>query len=283
MVTGASGLVGRHLTELLLRKNYAVDGIYFGEAPARRHEYLRWIRCNLQEDSLTGIDPATVHALVHAAALQPADSSPDETCYQANTRIDKRVFEFCSRNRDMPVVYLSSIYISQFPEAELEKHSRYLSGKRNSEKVLEQLGNPWGVFRISSPYGIYQRYRNVLKKFMENALAGKELLVFGSGERTQDFIAADDVAEALLLFLEKKMTSGIFNICSGKPVSMIELARLISSRAPHPVPVKLTGQPDPQDDYRAVFDNSGAREKLNWSPRMELDKGIAAWFTYLQP
>ncbi len=282
MVTGASGLVGRHLTERLLREGFKVCAVYYAGTPRRAHENLQWVRCDLQQEPPETVDPASIDTLVHAAALQPTDTDSDEVCYRVNSRIDQQVFAYCARNPAMRIAYLSSIYIEKYPETGLAEHSLYLSGKLDSERQLERMKNPWAVFRISSPYGIYQRYRNVLKKFMENAMAGKELLVYGSGGRTQDFIAADDIADAILIYIQKNILPGIFNICSSSPVSMKELADIIAVRAPRSVAVRFAGQPDPQEQYRSDFDNSSARKTLGWAPRTSLEEGITDWFNYLQ-
>ena len=142
--------------------------------------------------------------------------------------------------------------------------------------------NAWGSFRISSPYGIHQTYRNVFKVFMEKALNGEDLVIHGSGNRTQDFVSANDVAEAIQQFLESDITRGIYNICSAAPVSMKELAEKIQLGTGNRIGIKNSGQPDKQEDYRVNFSNTDTTASLGWRPRTTLQQGINDWFKFLK-
>jgi UDP-glucose 4-epimerase len=103
-------------------------------------------------------------------------------------------------------------------------------------------------------------------------------MYYGSGERTQDFTSASDIGNAICCAVSNVDANGVFNIASGKPISMCDLAKLViraiagtKSRA---VP---SGQPDPQEDYRAAFDISKAQRLLGWRPIVSLEEGIRQW------
>lgn len=282
LITGASGLIGRHTIYCLLEKNTDhICALYNRTKPSLEHERITWIKADLTKEPVTGIKPDEITAVIHCAALSPTSVYSDELCAETNRNIDKHVFNFCEGNPSITIAYLSSIYLERYSEDQLAQDSQYLYQKRQSEQRLASMPNKWAAFRISSPYGIHQTYRNVFKRFMEKAMAGEDLLLHGTGSRTQDFIAADDVAAAILLFLTSNVT-GIFNVCSSKPVSMLELAETVRQNSPNPVKVVFSGEPDSQENYRVDFDNKETFTRLGWRPVISLQQGIQHWFSFLQ-
>lgn len=283
LITGASGLIGRHTIALLLKdSDVAISGLYNENLPAFSHDRVTWIKANLKGGTIPGVRSDDINAVIHCAALSPTSVYSDELCYEINKPVDKTVLDFCEANSNIRVIFLSSIYLERYTEDDLWLKSKYLYQKRQSEYRLMTMKNKWASLRISSPYGIHQTYRNVFKQFMEKALNGENLIVHGTGSRTQDFVAADDVAEAIHIILRGNTTNGIYNICSSEPVSMKQLAEIIASAADRPVEVLMSGKPDSQEDYRVNFDNSEAKARLGWTPHTSLKKGISSWFNYLK-
>jgi nucleoside-diphosphate-sugar epimerase len=282
LITGASGLVGRHLIDSLVNEEYRLYALYYLSEPSFTHENVTWIKCDLQTESLPVIRDKIIDVIVHCAALTPTTFISDESCYIANTVFDAKVLDFCNSNPDTAIIYLSSIYIEKYKTDELIEHSKYLYRKWQSEQQIFQLKNRSICLRISSPYGIHQMYRNVLKKFLENAVKGENIFIYGTGSRTQDFIAANDVAEAILLVIKNDLNNEILNICSSQPVSMKELATIVADVAENKIAVELANQPDAQEEYRADFNNTVARQKLNWYPATSLHIGIAEWYKFLK-
>lgn len=282
LITGASGLIGRHTIDLLLPGEYKLYAHYNSSSPGLTHEKLTWFKADLRASLPPGIIPEKLDAVIHCAALQPTSYNSDELCYNTNKLIDKTILDLCESDPAIKIAYLSSIYLERYSENELETNSKYLYQKRQSEIRLSGMKNPWASFRISSPYGIHQTYRNVFKVFMEKALKGEELVIHGSGSRTQDFVSANDVAEAIGHFLQSDLTKGIFNICSAEPVSMKELAEKIRLGSGNAMEIKNSGQPDKQEDYRVNFSNKNTAITLGWRPPTSLQQGINDWFKFLR-
>lgn len=282
LITGASGLIGRHMIDCLLEKSTDhIVGLCNRTKPQLDHERITWIQVDLTKEPVTGIKPEEITTVIHCAALSPTSVYSDELCADTNRNIDKHVLDFCEANPAITIAYLSSIYLERYTEEQLEQNSQYLYQKRQSEHRLAAMKNKWAAFRISSPYGIHQTYRNVFKRFMEKAMAGEDLLLHGTGSRTQDFIAADDVTAAILLFLYTNVI-GIFNVCSSQPVSMLDLAETVKQNSPNPIKIVFSGEPDSQENYRVNFDNSETFIRLGWKPAVSLQQGVQNWFSFLQ-
>jgi UDP-glucose 4-epimerase len=85
--------------------------------------------------------------------------------------------------------------------------------------------------RFFNVYGIRQgmsEYSGVITKFFDRARKGQPLLIYGDGLQTRDFVNVHDVVGALQACMENSRAEGeIFNIGTGKPVSINELAKTV--------------------------------------------------------
>ena len=84
-----------------------------------------------------------------------------------------------------------------------------------------RLGNIYGV-------GLFTYWETVIPKFVKQALDGKPLTIYGTGDQGRDFVHVLDVTNAIILALENKNASGIFNLGSGKTVSVNAIANTVS-------------------------------------------------------
>jgi UDP-glucose 4-epimerase len=113
----------------------------------------------------------------------------------------------------------------------------------------------------------------VVAIFADAYLRGKTPVIFGDGAQTRDFVYVKDVARANVAAL----TSGagqIFNISTGSETSVNEMAHMIqaiikSEAAP------TYASPIPGELERSCLDNSLALRDLDWSPRTNLETGLA--------
>jgi UDP-glucose 4-epimerase len=208
----------------------------------------------------------------------------------ANRTIDDRIIDLCHRRR-CPLIYTSSTSVYGLrvqgvvtEEDNLGPLGEYALAKATSEmKMLSALRAGAIVLRVSSPYGPGQRTRNVLRIFIERALADLDLVFYGSGNRQQDFVSAYDVANAVVCAVLRMSSSGIFNIASGVPVSMRDLAELVIRTVPGTGSrIISSGIPDPQENQRTAFSISKAQAILGWRPVVSLMDGIKSWAQYLK-
>jgi len=152
----------------------------------------------------------------------------------------------------------------------------YSISKLLGEKLFYQYchkGLPLTVLRINAPYGVDARSRTVINIFLERALEGKELVLYGSGNRQQDFVYVMDVARAFWQsYLSKK--TGIYNVASGKTVTMRELANSIIDITKSSSKIIYSDEPDSQEGNQVDIDISKARDELGFSPKYSLEEGL---------
>lgn len=133
--------------------------------------------------------------------------------------------------------------------------------------------------RIFNTYGPRMRsdgvYGRAIPKFIDQALHGMPITVFGDGSQTRSFTYLTDQIEGLLKLIALEDAEGIVvNIGSDRETTVMDLARKIlkitGSRS------EMTFYPLPEDDpLRRKPDIAKAREKLGWGPKVSLEDGLA--------
>src|SRR4030088_813302 len=120
--------------------------------------------------------------------------------------------------------------------------------------------------RTSGTYGA------VFGVFLAQLLSEKPLTVVGDGEQTRDFTFVSDAVDALVTVANSDKVGEIYNVGSGKPVSVNELIRLLGSPAAGHIP-KRPGEPD-----CTWADITKIRRELGWGPNIGIAEGIKAMF-----
>jgi UDP-glucose 4-epimerase len=94
-------------------------------------------------------------------------------------------------------------------------------------------GLPYVIFRPHNVYGERQnlgdRYRNVIGIFMNQAMRGEEMTIFGDGKQSRAFSHISGVAPAIARSVERTQTWGqVFNVGADKATTVNELAELVA-------------------------------------------------------
>lgn len=134
--------------------------------------------------------------------------------------------------------------------------------------------------RLTNTYGPRMDLRSadkgVVGVFLREALAGKPLKLFGSGDQRRDFNYVDDVVDALLRAATADGVGGeVFNLGHPTPYSLLDLARRLGELtgcAYECVPFPADQQAIDIGDYWGKFDRF--RATTGWEPRVDLDEGL---------
>ena len=162
----------------------------------------------------------------------------------------------------------------------------YDEAKRFGEAMVMAYHRHHGVdtriARIFNTYGPRMRKGDgrVVPNFINQALAGEELTIYGDGTHTRSFCYIDDLVDGIMLLLEQGDAEPV-NLGNDKEVSILEFAQVV---------IKLTGsssklrhEPLPVDDPKVRQpDISRARQLLGWEPKILLEDGLSRTIEYFK-
>ncbi|HPK65429.1 MAG TPA: SDR family oxidoreductase [Thermoanaerobaculia bacterium] len=138
------------------------------------------------------------------------------------------------------------------------------------------------IVRIFNTYGPRMRPRDgrVVPAFLQQALTGRPLTVFGDGSQTRSFCYVDDLIEGIYRLLLSAHVEPV-NIGNPHEMTILEFAETI--RAAVGGDSEIVFEPLPVDDPKTRQpDISLAREVLGWEPRISLDEGIRRTLDYFR-
>ena len=165
----------------------------------------------------------------------------------------------------------------------------YDEAKRCGEAYVmayhRQHGLDTRIVRIFNTYGPRLRaggtYGRVVSRFLDQALKGEPITIFGDGHQTRSFLYVTDQVDGLLrAAMSKDLLGQIVNIGGQKERQILELAILIKKMTCSNSPMKYL-PPMEDDPKRRCPDISKATKLLFWSPQVKLEEGLLytiEWF-----
>jgi len=166
--------------------------------------------------------------------------------------------------------------------------SCYDEGKRCAETLFfdyrRQHNLAIKVARIFNTYGprMHPNDGRVVSNFIVQALAGEPITIFGEGQQSRSFCFVDDLVDGLIRLMgTPEDFTGPVNLGNPNEFTILQLAeRIIALTGSRSTLVRL---PLPQDDPRQRQPDIGlAKAQLGWTPKVELDEGLAATIAYFR-
>ena len=296
-VVGGAGFIGSHLVDALLARGdqvVVIDNLSTGnEANLDRRALFE--ECDINDPMVADIfDDEQFDYVFHLAAQINLRHSLKHPAQDAEINIlgSLNLLENCVRTKVKRVIFSSTGGAIYDPEVSLpwtetsptNPQSPYGIAKLTVERYLDffkrQYNLPSTILRYSNVYGPRQDAKGeagVVAIFMERALKGEPLIIFGDGSQTRDFIYVDDVVQANLLAMDKGL-DGIYNVSSDYQVSILDLAADLELTL-RTKPIEFA-DPIPGE----VLDTCLSADKLiaqGWSMRVMMDEGLAKtleWF-----
>jgi UDP-glucose 4-epimerase len=136
------------------------------------------------------------------------------------------------------------------------------------------------ALRFGNVYGPRSGHKSsVVAKFIQRAMDGKTLEIYGDGQQTRDFIHTDDLVRAITLAATQPDAGGeVFQIATNSETTVNDLAGLLVSLLEEEMgldEVDVTHtEPRTGDVRRNYSDTSKAKSVLGWTPQIDLDTGL---------
>lgn len=273
LVTGASGIVGRAALDRLRQEGWAAIPIVSSSA---LHAPDGAIVADLS-DVMPPVAPCPY--VIHLAAALSHDPRyrDAEVSGQMTRQIDEVVLR-AAASWNAKILYAStcSLYVpvGATPKQETDQILRvdtpYRRAKHQTELELLDEGQHL-VFRLSAPYGPGMFASTVLPRFIDTARQGREIEVWGSGAREQNFVHASDVADFIARALMRN-AKGLYNV-AGEPITMSKLAETVIGVLGRGT-CRMSGRADPLDGQTARYATEAAQADLGWRATVQLEAGI---------
>jgi UDP-glucose 4-epimerase len=293
VVTGGGGFIGSHLVDRLIaegRSVRVVDSFVVGRrSNLRQHEgnpRLDIVEADVADKAAVMRACADAERVFHLAAradVVPSIQEP-EAYYRANVDGTFSVLEAARARGVRRFVYVASSSCYGIPDtyptpetAPADPRYPYALTKYLGEQLVLHWASVYRLpavsVRLFNVYGPRARtsgsYGAVFGVFLAQLIAGKPLTVVGDGEQTRDFTFVSDVVDALLTAAASDRIGEVYNVGSGRPVSVNELIRLLGSPPTVAIP-KRPGEPD-----CTFADIDKIRAQLGWTPRVTFAEGVA--------
>jgi len=154
----------------------------------------------------------------------------------------------------------------------------YGACKHSLQLILHAFGRQTGIStawaRLFFPYGPNETPQRLIPSVTRALLAGEEARCT-HGEQVRDFIYVADAAAALVATLDSAVQDAV-NIGSGNPVKLRDLIEMVATTLDRTDLVRMGVIAAPEGEPPALWaDVSRLRHDVGWSPRYQLEEGIA--------
>jgi dTDP-glucose 4,6-dehydratase len=302
-ISGAAGFIGSHLCDRFLADGYSVLGLdnfltgaerniaHLANAPAFEFRH--------QDVTRPFAVEGPVDFVIHAASpASPKDylAHPIETL-DVGSIGTRHMLELAEKkNAKFLITSTSESYGDPTVHPQTETYwgnvnpvgprSCYDESKRFAEATTiawhRARGLRTSIARIFNTYGPRMKLNDgrVVPAFLDSALQGRPITIFGDGSQTRSFCYVSDLVDGLyrLLLSDEPMP---VNLGNPREMTILEFATMITAMTGSKS--ELVRMPLPEDDPKQRRpDISKARRILGWEPKIPLEEGLAPTIAYFQ-
>lgn len=293
LVTGSTGFVGQHLSNLLRELNHEVVGVGTSNNEASEN----FINLDLLSSNISQkIDLSQFDGVFHLAGLAAVGPSFDnpKKYLRVNSEIEINIFEAILRQECSPrVIVVSSGGVYDPSKLPVNEDSALLPA------------NPYAVSKIAQEFiGLYYNRKgldvviarpfnhcgpgqgagflvaDLAKQVLEAEKNGEDIVV-GDLSSSRDYTDVRDIVRAYDLLMRKGIPGEIYNVCSGVPRSGEEILSLMAKKTNSEIGVKIDKNLFRAAEHKKIF---GSYNKLakdtGWKPEFSFDKTIADTLDY---
>jgi len=271
LVTGVGGFIGFHFANYLLKKKISVIGVdnlnnYY--SPKLKNIRLSLLKKNknftFYKFDITRLSNfkkifkhqnniRTIYHLAAQAGVRFSTINPKKY-FDSNIIGFFNILECCKEYKIKKLFYASSssVYgdLKKFPlteEIQLKPKNFYALSKKTNEEMADIYSNLYRFnavgLRFFTVFGEFGRPDMFLFKLLNSYYKGKPFFLNNFGNHIRDFTYINDVVEMVMnIKIDKNTYNQVFNICSGRPIHLKKMIRIVSNYTNLPKIIKVSFQ-----------------------------------------
>ena len=303
VVSGSAGFIGSHMCDRLLAEGHSVVGLdnYITGNPVNNAHLCSESRFQARQQDIT--QPFSIEGAVDCVANMASPASPKDYLEHPIETLDvgsigtRRMLELAlQKGARFLLTSTSECYgdPQEHPQTEtywgnvnpIGPRSCYDESKRFAEALTMAYHRRHGlrttIARIFNTYGPRMKLDDgrVVPAFLDQALRGAPMTVFGDGSQTRSFCYVNDLVDGLyrLLFSGERLP---VNLGNPREMTILEFARHIRQLTGTNSEIVFEALPE-DDPQQRQPDITKARQVLGWEPKVDLDAGLAATVEYFR-
>jgi len=290
-VTGGAGFVGNNIVKLLVSKGHnvvVIDNLHTGKKENLQEviEKIEFHNIDIRDFLKLEFILKNVDGIFHEAALTIVQESfqKEKEYFDVNVKGTENIFKIAKKFKKKVVYASSSSIYGDTKEIPIKENferkpiNPYGQTKLEDEFLAEKYVKA-GVSIIGLRYfnifgkGQTGSYAGVITQFIRKLKENKSPIIFGDGSQIRDFIHVSDIAKANLSAMLSETNSGFFNVGTGIPIKIKELAKIM---------IKIC-----EKDFEPSFENELKgdvkrsqsnveliKKMINWESEIELEVGL---------
>ena len=294
LVAGGAGFLGSHLTERLLKEGYdlaVVDDLSSGQESNLSSiiERIEFIRSDISNLDYTKPFDILINLASRASRVE-WETYPVEVAL-SNSLGNNNLIKLALKHKALYIYASSSeVYgnadVVPTPETYVGRvstvgsRSPYDEGKRFGEALVKSYEKEYGlrniIIRFFNTYGPRMRggdfYGRVVDRFIQQAIKGETITVYGDGSQTRSFTYVSDCMEAFYLLIKRGTIGEVYNVGNDAETRILDLAKLVKSVAHSNSEIKFFSLP-PDEPIRRSADITKLRT-LGFRHYVSLEEGV---------
>lgn len=301
IITGGAGFIGSHIAEFWAAKGAEV--VVIDSLRSGFEENLQNINAKFFHESITNKKNIEnifegVDYIFNLAALVSVPESIERPfeCIEINVNGLINLLELAKKFGIKKLVHSSSaaIYgddprqpkkISHKPTPKTPYGITKLDGEYYCQMYSEQFGVPAISLRYFNVFGPRQnpksQYAAAIPIFISRAIKNQDIIIYGDGSQTRDFIFVKDVVLANTLAAESNINNGVFNVATENTISILQTAELIKELTNSKSKIVFADE-RAGDIKHSSADISETKENLGFLPKFSFEKGLTETINYFR-
>ncbi len=307
LITGGAGFIGTHLIARLLEMDYCGSITAFDDFSVGREDNVLALQssgmrirmvCGDVRDGkaldsvLPGID--TVYHLAAVVGVDRVLAFPEDT-WDVEVNGTRKLLEKCVEHRVRRFFLASSsecygccdISMSPMSESDaIKPNTHYGEAKLECEKMCSRYSGEGKLScvtaRYFNVYGSGQSFNGyVIPNMVDSAINGRPIKIYGHGNQTRDFMYIDDAVDATIKLADSRC-EGVYNIGSGKSISINDLAKMVTDITGSQSGIIYAPVRRLTDIESKLCDNTKIRQAVDWVPANDIRAGLEKTISFLR-